>query len=326
MTDVSLTTPILCIVGPTASGKTALSLALAHRLGGAEKVEIISADAMQLYRGMDIGTAKVSVAERNRIPHHQLDVLDVTAEASVSAYQKYARENLVDIVQRGKIPLVVGGSGLYVSALLEELNFPGTDVNIRAELNATYEKNGLEPLVKQLKEKDPKTASLINLDNPRRVIRALEVLRITGSSYTPTLPRHTTHYQNVQYVGVTYDKPLLNKRIELRTQKMFNAGLLEETRELVKQGLLTSPTASKATGYMQAAAVLAGTQSVQDAIENTAFSTRRLAKKQRTWFRGNNRIIWHDLTADTASNAEKNISACADLVARSYLENAETLS
>ncbi|AZR00219.1 tRNA (adenosine(37)-N6)-dimethylallyltransferase MiaA [Trueperella pyogenes] len=285
---------IIAILGSTAAGKSALSLELAELLGGPERVEIVSADAMQLYRGMDIGTAKLSPAERRGITHHQLDVLDVTDVASVAAYQRHARADLNDIRGRGKIAMVVGGSGLYVSGLLDELNFPGTDATIRRELESIHEAEGLGPLIAELRERDPVTANTINLRNPRRVIRALEVVRLTGTSYTPVFPRHTSHYDDVVMIGVRRAREVLNQAIGRRAACMFADGLVEETRSLLEAGLREGETARKATGYAEAIAVIDGKMSEAEAIDSVALATRRLAKKQRTWFGRDPRITWID--------------------------------
>ncbi|AWA42841.1 tRNA (adenosine(37)-N6)-dimethylallyltransferase MiaA [Trueperella pyogenes] len=285
---------IIAILGSTAAGKSALSLELAELLGGPERVEIVSADAMQLYRGMDIGTAKLSPAERRGITHHQLDVLDVTDVASVAAYQRHARADLNDIRGRGKIAMVVGGSGLYVSGLLDELNFPGTDATIRRELENIHEAEGLGPLIAELRERDPVTANTINLRNPRRVIRALEVVRLTGTSYTPVFPRHTSHYDDVVMIGVRRAREVLNQAIGRRAACMFADGLVEETRSLLEAGLREGETARKATGYAEAIAVIDGKMSEAEAIDSVALATRRLAKKQRTWFGRDPRITWID--------------------------------
>ncbi|WP_406712550.1 tRNA (adenosine(37)-N6)-dimethylallyltransferase MiaA [Trueperella pyogenes] len=285
---------IIAILGSTAAGKSALSLELAELLGGPERVEIVSADAMQLYRGMDIGTAKLSPEERRGITHHQLDVLDVTDVASVAAYQRHARADLNDIRGRGKIAMVVGGSGLYVSGLLDELNFPGTDATIRRELENIHEAEGLGPLIAELRERDPVTANTINLHNPRRVIRALEVVRLTGTSYTPVFPRHTSHYDDVVMIGVRRAREVLNQAIGRRAACMFADGLVEETRSLLEAGLREGETARKATGYAEAIAVIDGKMSEAEAIDSVALATRRLAKKQRTWFGRDPRITWID--------------------------------
>lgn len=294
---------IIAVVGSTAAGKSALSLELAELLGGPGEVEIISADAMQLYRGMDIGTAKLPVEERRGIAHHQLDVLDVTDVASVAGYQRHARADLEAILGRGKIPMVVGGSGLYVSGLLDELDFPGTDTKIRAELERVHAESGLSPLIEELRDLDPVSAQTINLKNPRRVIRALEVVRLTGRSYTPVFPRHTSHYDDVVMLGVRREREVLNEAIGQRAAKMFAGGLLEETRALLEFGLREGETARKATGYAEAIAVIDGEMGVDEAVESVAQATRRLAKKQRTWFGRDPRITWIDVEGDLSEVA-----------------------
>ncbi|MFP7706953.1 tRNA (adenosine(37)-N6)-dimethylallyltransferase MiaA [Trueperella sp. LYQ141] len=286
--------PIIAVVGPTACGKTDLSIDLAQRLGGAQRVEIISADAMQLYRGMDIGTAKITHEERQGIAHHQLDVLDVTQSASVAAYQQHARTDLEKIRQRGKIPMIVGGSGLYVSGLLDELQFPGTSPHVREELEEIVRREGLEVLVAELAQRDPHTYATIDLHNPRRVIRALEVVRLTGRSYTPEFPRHTSHYPAVLQLGIRRDPQLLRERIAGRTRRMFESGLLEEVQGLCEHGLRDGPTASRATGYAQAIAVLDGQMAPEQAQEDIATATWKLTRKQRKWFGADPRIIWND--------------------------------
>lgn len=302
--------PIVALVGPTASGKTALSIRLAQMLGGADCVEIVSADAMQLYRGMDIGTAKATVSERQGIRHHQIDVLDVRDEASVAVYQRDARKDIEDIMTRGKVPMLVGGSGLYVSAALDELNFPGTCAQIRAELEEIAVKEGLEPLIAELCKRDPRSAAVIDLANPRRVIRALEVVRLTGESFTPIFPRHTSHYSKILHIGIKAERLFLDPRIERRARGMFENGLLEETQDLLNRGLKEGSTARKATGYSQAIDVLEGNIDIEQAIESTAVATRHLAKKQRTWFKADKRIEW--LLPDSDSGQRMNGSIPTD--------------
>ncbi|MFC5369903.1 tRNA (adenosine(37)-N6)-dimethylallyltransferase MiaA [Arcanobacterium bovis] len=301
------TTPIIAVVGATSSGKTLLSIEIAQALGGSEFAEIISADAMQLYRGMDVGTAKISVPERCGIVHHQLDVLDICEEASVAAYQKYARMDLENVRRRGKVPIVVGGSGLYVSGLLDELNFPGTDPKIRAELEERAKNQGMDALISELAKLDPKSAQIIDLANPRRVIRALEVVLLTGKSYTPEFPRHTRHFSNTHFVGIDVPKEILNERIERRVHEMFANGLVDETKQLMEQGLATSPTAGKATGYAQTIDFLLGKISQEQAIADIAFGTRRLAKKQRTWFGADPRIEWHKVAGESVNEAKSQL-------------------
>ncbi|MDP9800271.1 tRNA dimethylallyltransferase [Arcanobacterium wilhelmae] len=289
--------PVVGVVGETASGKTSFSVALAHVLGGPDAAEIVSADAMQLYTGMDIGTAKATETERRGITHHQIDVLDVREEASVAAYQRQARADIRSIVSRGKFPLIVGGSGLYISAALDELDFPGTDPRLRAELEARAQTDGLDTLVAELADKDPVSAATIDTRNPRRVIRALEVVLLTGRSYTPVFPAHTSHFEPTLIIGVRREREALHAAIEERARKMFASGLLDETERLLAMGLDEGTTAKKATGYAEAIAVLRGEMSLEEAIESVAQGTRRLAKKQRTWFKRDPRIEWIDLTA-----------------------------
>lgn len=286
----------LVIVGPTASGKTSLSIDLAHHLGGPEAVEIIGADAMQLYRGMDIGTAKASIEERRGIIHHQIDVLDIAQEASVSAYQDHGRADMAAIVAAGKTPLVVGGSGLYVSALLDEIEFPGTDPAVRAFYEHMHAEKGDVGMHRLLAEVDPESANVIDPRNRRRVIRALEVNKVTGSSFQPRFPRHTSHYDDVVMIGLERDKDEIADLIERRTTTMFDSGLIEETQALRDRGLDDAPTARRATGYAEALNVLDGTMTREEAQASVSMATRRLVKKQYTWFRRDPRITWFSAT------------------------------
>ena len=298
---------IIAIVGATATGKTALSLEVAERLGGASAVEIISADAMQLYRGMDIGTAKLPVGERRGITHHQIDVLDVREEASVAAYQRSARADIADIQARGKIPILVGGSGLYISAVLDKLDFPGHDPQIRADLEAQLETEGIQPLLDELKEKDPQAAAVIAPENTRRIVRAIEVIRLTGKPFTPRFPRHTSYYEDVHSFLVTRDKTLLDAAIAQRTHSMFEQGLIEETRHLLTQGLREGKTASGAIGYAQAIDVIEGTMTRDEAESAITQATIKLTKKQGTWFRADKRLNVLDLSDGDISRASEDI-------------------
>ena len=284
----------LAIVGPTAVGKTALSIELAKLIGGPGAVEIISADAMQLYRGMDIGTAKITPEEREGITHHQLDVLDPREEASVAAYQHHAREDHGAITARGKTPLIVGGSGLYVSALLDEIDFPGTDPQLRAELTERANNGEAEALHAELAQLDPVSAATIDVRNVRRVVRALEVNLLTGQSFQPRFPRHTFHLP-ATIIGITDDRVALNSRIEKRTAAMFDTGLVAETAELRRSGM--GKTASKATGYREAGAVLDGELTEAEAREAVSAATRKLVSKQLKWFRSDPRIRWYQAAA-----------------------------
>ncbi|WP_127571038.1 tRNA (adenosine(37)-N6)-dimethylallyltransferase MiaA [Georgenia faecalis] len=293
---------VLAVVGPTATGKSDLALDLAELLGGPAGAEVVNADAMQLYRGMDIGTAKLPPAQRRGIAHHQLDVLDVTQEATVAAYQQHAREDLAAIAARGRTPLLVGGSGLYVRAVLDELEFPGTDPEVRAALERRAEVEGPGLLHAELSRADPAAAARIGPANARRVIRALEVIALTGRPYSATMPTHTYHRPAAQ-VGVAVPRPELDVRIEARTRAMLADGLLEETAALLERGLARGRTASRAVGYAQAVAVLEGRASVEEAVADIALATRRLARRQEKWFRRDPRITWLEPGPDLAQRA-----------------------
>jgi tRNA dimethylallyltransferase len=292
-------TRIVAVVGPTAAGKSALSVALAHALDG----EVVNADSMQLYRGMDIGTAKLTVAERDGVPHHVLDVWDVTEPASVAEYQRLARAAVDDIAARGKVPLLVGGSGLYVRAVLEEFEFPGTDPAIRARLEEELAAVGPAPLFDRLRSADPAAAERILPGNGRRIVRALEVIELTGAPFTAALPAPTPFYDSVQ-LGVDRDTAELDERIAARVDLMWAAGLLEEVRTLAGRGLREGRTASRALGYQQALAELDGLLTGAQAREETTRATRRFVRRQRSWFRRDPRITWLDgadpRLADTA--------------------------
>lgn len=279
---------MIAVVGPTAAGKTALSVALAETLGG----EVVNADSMQLYRGMDIGTAKITEVERHGVPHHVFDVLDVTEPADVASYQRLAREAVADIRARGKRPILVGGSGLYVQAALDEMDFPGTDPVIRARLEADLALVGSAALWERLKALDAAAAAAILPSNGRRVVRALEVVELTGS-FTASLPEPKAHIAAIR-IGVDRDTPALDARIEQRVQRMWDAGLLDEVRALEKQGLREGRTASRALGYQQVLAHFAGEYDQAEAFRLTAQGTRRFVRRQRSWFKRDGRIEWFD--------------------------------
>jgi tRNA dimethylallyltransferase len=285
---------VVAVVGPTATGKSDLGVALAHRLGG----EVVGADASQLYRGMDIGTAKLSPAEREGVPHHQLDVLDVTDEATVAAYQRHARADLAGILGRGHLPLVVGGSGLYVRALLDRLDIPPTDPEVRRRLEERAAAEGTPALLDELRAADPEAADAIEPNNTRRVVRALEVVELTGRPFSATLPTREAVWPTVT-VGLRLDREALDRRVERRAQAMFDAGLVEETRGLLDHGLREGRTASRAVGYAQALAVLDGTMTPADAVADTALRTRRLVRRQESWFGPDPRTTWLDATDPT---------------------------
>ena len=293
--------PTIAVVGATATGKSDLALDLAERLDA----EIVNADAMQLYRGMDIGTAKLPPEERRGIAHHQLDVLDVTQEATVAAYQQAARADLASIAARGRRAVLVGGSGLYVRAALDRLEIPPTDPEVRARLEAEAERLGGAALHRRLRESDPAAAAQILPGNVRRVVRALEVIEITGRPFSASMPRREFLTPAVM-LGLRVDRGLLDERIDQRVQRMWRAGLRQETEGLLDRGLREGVTASRAIGYSQAIAVLDGTLSEEQARADTAQATRRYARRQESWFRPDPRIVWLDATdADRARLLER---------------------
>ncbi|WP_422738914.1 tRNA (adenosine(37)-N6)-dimethylallyltransferase MiaA [Micromonospora sp. WMMD729] len=283
---------VVAVVGPTAAGKSALSIALAHALDG----EVVNADSMQLYRGMDIGTAKLTTAERDGVPHHLLDIWEVTEPASVAEYQRLARAAVDDILSRGRVPLLVGGSGLYVRAVLERFEFPGTDATLRERLERELAEVGPAPLYARLRAADPVAAESILPANGRRIVRALEVIELTGAPFTASLPQPTPYYPSVQ-LGVDLDTGLLDERIALRVDRMWADGLVDETRELVGRGLAEGRTASRALGYQQVLRLLDGELTEEQARDETIRATRRFVRRQRSWFRRDPRIQWLDSAA-----------------------------
>lgn len=285
MTGAAL--PVIAVVGPTGTGKSDLGVALARQLGG----EVINADSMQFYRGMDIGTAKLPEAERGGIAHHLLDILDVTEEASVSAFQAQAREAINQIRSRGNCPILVGGSGLYVRAALDVLEFPGTDPQLRQQIEADLEGEGFEALRERLRAVDPVSAG--RLGDARRVVRALEVHELTGRPFSSFMPDRTYHQPAIQ-LGLDVERPLLHERLALRVEMMVRQGLLEEVRALDAAGLRTGRTASRALGYAQFLKVLDGLWSSEQAVEDTVVATRQFARRQITWFRADPRVTWLD--------------------------------
>ncbi|MBX6357275.1 MAG: tRNA (adenosine(37)-N6)-dimethylallyltransferase MiaA [Micromonosporaceae bacterium] len=280
---------VIAIVGPTAAGKSALSIALGHALGG----EVVNADSMQLYRGMDIGTAKLTAAEREGVPHHLLDIWDVTQPASVAEYQRLARAAIDGILARGRVPLLVGGSGLYVRAALEEFEFPGTDPGLRQRLEAELARIGPARLHARLAAVDPAAADRILPSNGRRIVRALEVVELTGGPFTAELPQPKPVYDAVQ-IGVDREPAELDERIALRVERMWAAGLVDEVRQLVGLGLREGRTASRALGYQQVLRFLDGEWTEQRAYAETVRATRRFVRRQRSWFRRDPRVHWLD--------------------------------
>lgn len=280
-------TPVIAVVGPTGTGKSDLAVALARRLDG----EIINADSMQFYRGMDIGTAKIRPEERRGIPHHLLDILDISEEASVSAYQKDARRVIAEILGRGKTPILVGGSGLYVRAALDALEFPGTDPAVRAELETELEHSGRDALRERLRRIDPVSAD--RLGDDRRIVRALEVHRLTGRPFSSFMPERR-YVQPAVQLGLDVERPALHRRLAERVHRMVDAGLPDEVRTLDARGLRRGRTASRALGYAQFLKVLDGEADQAGAIEETITATRQFARRQSTWFRADPRITWLD--------------------------------
>ncbi|HWS33308.1 MAG TPA: tRNA (adenosine(37)-N6)-dimethylallyltransferase MiaA [Actinoplanes sp.] len=278
---------VVTVVGPTAAGKSALSIALARELGG----EVVNADSMQLYRGMDIGTAKLTEAERDGVPHHLLDIWDVTEPAAVAEYQRLARAAIDDIFARGGVPLLVGGSGLYIRAVLEDFEFPGTDPEIRARLEAELAETGSGVLHARLADRDPEAAAKILPSNGRRIVRALEVIELTGQPFTASLPDPRPVYESVQ-LGVDRDTAELDERIALRVDLMWAAGLIGEVRGLA--GIRDGRTASRALGYQQALAQIDGELTEEQAKADTVQGTRRFVRRQRSWFRRDPAVHWLD--------------------------------
>ncbi|BDH71474.1 MULTISPECIES: tRNA (adenosine(37)-N6)-dimethylallyltransferase MiaA [Streptomyces] len=288
---------VIAVVGPTAAGKSDLGVFLAQHLGG----EVVNADSMQLYRGMDIGTAKLTEAERGGIPHRLLDIWPVTETASVAEYQRLARAEIDRLLAEGRTPVLVGGSGLYVRGAVDHLDFPGTDPEVRARLEEELAAHGPGPLHTRLAAADPEAAAAILPSNGRRIVRALEVIEITGRPFTANLPRHDSVYDTVQ-IGVDVARPELDARIADRVDRMWAAGLVDEVRALEAEGLREGRTASRALGYQQVLAALAGECTDQEARAETVRATKRFARRQDSWFRRDPRVHW--LSGAAADRAE----------------------
>lgn len=284
-----MTRPI-AIVGPTGTGKSQLALAVAERLGG----EIVNADAMQLYRGMDIGTAKLTVTERRGIPHHQLDVLEVTETASVARYQQAAAADIEAIANRGAVPVVVGGSMMYVQSLLDEWTFPATDPAVRAKYEQRLAEVGVSALHAELSAVDADAAASILPTDGRRIVRALEVVELTGQPFAASFPAIGAPRWDTAIIGLDWETPVLDERLMQRTDKMFRDGLVEEVRALLDRGLRDGVTAARALGYAQVIADLDDGGDGTAARDPTFFGTRRYVRRQRSWFRRDHRISWLD--------------------------------
>lgn len=283
---------VLAIVGPTAVGKSDLAI----KLGRINQIEIINADAMQLYKGMDIGTAKLDAKNRENIPHHLIDVLSPREESSVSVFQTQARVLIRDIQKRGKTPVLVGGSGLYVNAVLEDLEFPGTNLEIRAKYEEILEKKGVEFLYNQLVKIDPTAAENILENNARRIVRALEVNELTGKNFNAKLPEPSPMFDDIR-IGLILDREILDKRIEARVHEMFDRGLVNEVKTIFEE-LVKGKTAQKALGYSQVIDFLKDEITLEQAIEQTIVQTRKFARRQISWFKRDPLIQWFDAQDD----------------------------
>ena len=285
---------LIVICGETATGKSELAVGIAEEMGA----EIVNADSMQLYKGMDIGTAKLTAAERGSVAHHMLDVIDVKSDAGVSWYQELAREKIDELRNSGKSVVVVGGTGLYIKAILDDLNFPETDPDIRAKLNLEADEIGGDAMHQRLTELDPAAALAIPKENVRRVVRALEVIEITGAPFTANLPRaDSIKYPDAMQFGLAMERTTLNSRIDLRVAKMWERGFVDEVEGLIDQGILEGKTAQAAIGYAQIIRMKHGVLTQGEAIEDTARATRQYARRQETWFSRDRRITWLSATS-----------------------------
>jgi tRNA dimethylallyltransferase len=283
-----LAVPLVAVVGPTAAGKSEFAVELATRLGG----EVVNGDSMQIYRGMDIGTAKLSLDGRRGVPHHLLDVLEVTEPATVAEFQTWARAAISDCRARSVVPILVGGSALYVRAVLDDFDFPGTDPAIRSRLETELETLGAAALHQRLASVDPAAAHAILPSNARRIVRALEVRELTGLPYKAALPQRSYVFEPTVQLGIDVRRDLLDERIEARVEAMWKAGFVDEVRALEATGLRRGRTASRALGYRQVLAVLAGELTEEEAKAQTVRATRRFVRRQDAWFRKDPRIVW----------------------------------
>ena len=280
---------LIVICGATASGKSGLSIALAKEISA----EIINADSMQIYRGMDIGTAKLTIAERESIPHHLLDILDVSEDANVASYQQLARTKIDELQNSGKNVIIVGGTGLYIKGIIDELNFPDRDIQVRERIDKEATELGAVEMHKRLQLLDPTAAAKIPANNLRRVVRALEVIELTGAPFTAQLPREDVdHYQGVRQFGLVMDRSTLDQRISQRVDQMWELGFVEEVLKLMKLGITNGKTAQAALGYKQIINSISDGSSLELAKEETKRATRQYARRQETWFSRDARIKW----------------------------------
>ena len=297
---------VVAVVGPTAAGKSELSLRLSLALGG----EVVNADSMQLYAGMDIGTAKLSLAQRRGVPHHLLDIWDVRQAASVAEYQRLAREAINGIQARGRVPVLAGGSGLYLRAALDNLEFPGTDPVVRDRLEAELAVTGPAALHARLAALDPAAAAAILPSNGRRIVRALEVIEVAGRPFAAVLPQYESRYPVVQ-IGLRVDRCELDRRIAERTARMWRQGLVDEVAALERAGLREGRTAGRALGYAQVLRFLAGECTQDEARAQTILATRRFARRQEAWFRRDPRVSWLAAgTGDAGALLGRALAAC----------------
>ena len=279
----------IVICGATATGKSDLAVALAQEIGA----EIINADSMQIYKGMDIGTAKLAPAERGGIEHHMLDILAVSQDSTVAWYQELARQSVTQIHGRGKNAIIVGGTGLYIKSILDDLNFPDTDANVRQKLTEEAKEFGIIQLFQRLEQLDPAAAAAIDRQNERRVIRALEVIEITGKPFTANLPREDSSlYPDALQFGLVMDRAELGERVEARVDRMWEAGFVAEVDRLIDEGITKATTARRALGYAQIIAMRSGEITEDLAIEETKRATRQYVRRQETWFSRDARIKW----------------------------------
>jgi tRNA dimethylallyltransferase len=284
---------IVALVGPTAAGKSSLAIRLARRLAAAgQPAEIVNADSMLLYRGMDIGTAKPAAAERMLVPHHLVDVLEVRQTATVAEFQGWARAAIADCQTRGALPILVGGSALYIRAVLDDFRFPGTDPQVRARLEGELAAVGSVVLHARLAERDPDAAAAILPGNGRRIVRALEVIELTGAPFAATLPDRRSVLPDVHQVGLDLDRAAVDLRIAARVDRMWAEGFVGEVEKLVRVGLRDGLTASRALGYAQILRFLDAELTEDEAREETISRTRKFARRQDAWFRGDERITW----------------------------------
>jgi len=280
---------LVVIAGATATGKSELAIAVAKEI----KAEIINADSMQIYKGMDIGTAKLSIEDRGGIAHHLLDILEVSQDSTVAWYQNLAREKITELHAQGKNVVVVGGTGLYIKSILDELNFPDTDPQVRKSLELEAEKIGADAFFERLEKLDPAAAIAIDRANLRRVIRALEVIEITGKPFTANLPREeSSRYPNAMQFGLVMERDHLIERIDARVEKMWDLGFVDEVKKCIENGALNGRTAQLALGYSQIVSLLNGTMTEAEAKEDTKRATRQYARRQETWFSRDGRITW----------------------------------